>query len=83
MSRSYDLSDSYNRYEQSENCELLSIFHFGSIVLICIFYFRYVRALGAVYLRLTAASIEVYKYLEPLYNDYRKIRWMDNMGSKH
>lgn len=34
------------------------------------------------YLRLTAPSIEIYKYLEPLYNDYRKLRWMDTTGSK-
>lgn len=43
--------------------------------------FKYVRALGAMYLRLTAPSIEIYKYLEPLYNDYRKLRWMDTTGN--
>jgi len=36
--------------------------------------FKYVRALGAYYLRLTGSSIDCYKYLEPLLNDYRKIR---------
>jgi len=41
-----------------------------------------VRALGAVYMRLTGSSLDVYKYLEPLYNDYRKLRFMDKMGSK-
>ena len=36
--------------------------------------FKYVRALGAFYLRLTGSSMDCYKYLEPLLNDYRKIR---------
>lgn len=36
--------------------------------------FKYVRALGAFYLRLTATSVDCYKYLEPLYNDNRKLR---------
>lgn len=30
--------------------------------------------LGAFYLRLTGTDIDVYRYLEPLYNDYRKVR---------
>jgi len=42
--------------------------------------FKYLRALGAMYIRLTCPAIEVYKYLEPLYNDYRKLRYMDRMG---
>jgi len=36
--------------------------------------YKYVRALGAFYLRLVGTSVECYKYLEPLLNDYRKIR---------
>ncbi|XP_023012476.2 pre-mRNA processing factor 38 [Leptinotarsa decemlineata] len=36
--------------------------------------FKYVRALGAFYMRLTGTSLDCYKYLEPLYNDYRKLR---------
>jgi len=36
--------------------------------------FKYVRALGAFYMRLVGTSAEVYKYLEPLYNDYRKMK---------
>lgn len=36
--------------------------------------FKYVRALGAFYMRLTGTSLDCYKYLEPLYNDNRKIR---------
>ncbi|VVB02974.1 unnamed protein product [Arabis nemorensis] len=35
---------------------------------------RYVRILGAFYLRLTGSDVDVYRYLEPLYNDYRKVR---------
>jgi len=35
---------------------------------------RYVRVLGAFYLRLTGTDSDVYLYLEPLYNDYRKLR---------
>uniref|UniRef100_A0A914HC58 Pre-mRNA-splicing factor 38 n=1 Tax=Globodera rostochiensis TaxID=31243 RepID=A0A914HC58_GLORO len=42
--------------------------------------FKYVRALGAMYIRLIFNSVEVYKYLEPLYNDYRKLRYMNRMG---
>lgn len=36
--------------------------------------YKYVRALGAFYLRLVGKPLDVYNYLEPLYNDYRKIR---------
>ena len=36
--------------------------------------FKYVRALGAFYMRLTGSSLDCYKYLEPLYNDNRKLR---------
>ena len=43
--------------------------------------FKYMRALGAFYLRLIGTPLEVYKYLEPLYNDFRKLRRMDKMGN--
>jgi pre-mRNA-splicing factor 38A len=36
--------------------------------------FRYLRALGAFYLRLVGNAKEIYQYLEPLLNDYRKLR---------
>ncbi|XP_076371041.1 pre-mRNA processing factor 38 [Tachypleus tridentatus] len=42
--------------------------------------FKYVRALGAFYMRLVGTSIDSYKYLEPLYNDYRKIRRQNRQG---
>lgn len=41
------------------------------------------RALGAFYMRLVGTSVEIYKYLEPLYNDYRKIRFQNKEGSKN
>ena len=45
--------------------------------------FKYVRALGAYYMRLTGTSLDCYKYLEPLLNDYRKIRLQDRDGKFH
>eukprot|EP01023_Acetabularia_acetabulum_P023914 TRINITY_DN23240_c0_g1_i3.p1 TRINITY_DN23240_c0_g1~~TRINITY_DN23240_c0_g1_i3.p1 ORF type:complete len:327 (-),score=50.09 TRINITY_DN23240_c0_g1_i3:189-1139(-) len=36
--------------------------------------YKYLRLLGAFYLRLTGTSQDVYQYLEPLYNDPRKVR---------
>jgi hypothetical protein len=35
--------------------------------------YKYLRALGAFYLRLTARAPDVYAYLEPLLNDFRKL----------
>lgn len=43
---------------------------------------RYVRVLGAFYLRLTGTDVDIYRYLEPLYNDYRKLRRKLADGSK-
>jgi len=43
--------------------------------------FKYVRALGAYYLRLTGTALDCYKYLEPLLNDYRKIRKQKRDGN--
>lgn len=42
--------------------------------------FKYVRALGAFYLRLVGNSVDIYKYLEPLYIDYRKMKRMNRMA---
>ncbi|RNA06161.1 pre-mRNA-splicing factor 38A [Brachionus plicatilis] len=44
--------------------------------------FKYVRALGAFYMRITGSSQDVYKYLEPLYIDYRKMKRL-NKDSKY
>jgi pre-mRNA-splicing factor 38A len=42
--------------------------------------FKYVRALGCFYMRLVGRSEDIYKYLEPLYNDYRKISYRGVSG---
>ncbi|NXI03599.1 PR38A factor, partial [Pachycephala philippinensis] len=42
--------------------------------------FKYVRMLGALYMRLTGTAIDCYKYLEPLYNDYRKVKHQNRDG---
>lgn len=42
--------------------------------------FKYVRALGALYMRLTGTSVDCYKYLEPLFNDNRKLRRQNKQG---
>jgi len=36
--------------------------------------YKYARLLGAFYLRLVGRPPEIYQYLEPLYNDYRRVR---------
>lgn len=43
--------------------------------------FKYVRALGALYMRITGTSLDCYKYLEPLYLDYRKMKYMNRNGA--
>ncbi|KAK3924939.1 Pre-mRNA-splicing factor 38 [Frankliniella fusca] len=43
--------------------------------------FKYVRALGATYMRLVGTSIDCYKYLEPLLNDGRKLRQQTREGA--
>jgi pre-mRNA-splicing factor 38A len=43
--------------------------------------YKYVTALGSFYLRLIGRSEEIYSYLEPLYNDYRKLRLRETDGS--
>uniref|UniRef100_A0A8C2PJM3 Pre-mRNA-splicing factor 38A n=1 Tax=Capra hircus TaxID=9925 RepID=A0A8C2PJM3_CAPHI len=45
--------------------------------------FKYVRMLGALYMRLTGTAIDCYKYLEPLYNDYRKIKSQNRNGGEY
>uniref|UniRef100_A0A8C6M9D0 Pre-mRNA-splicing factor 38A n=1 Tax=Nothobranchius furzeri TaxID=105023 RepID=A0A8C6M9D0_NOTFU len=42
--------------------------------------FKYVRLLGAMYMRLTGTAVDCYKYLEPLYNDYRKVKCQNRNG---
>jgi len=45
--------------------------------------YKYVRLLGAFYLRLVGKAKDIYQYLEPLYNDYRKIRKKGDLGWKY
>lgn len=40
-------------------------------------HFKYVRALGAFYLRLTGRPVDIYENLEPLYANYDKLRYRD------
>jgi len=42
--------------------------------------YKYVTALGCFYLRLIGKPEDVYSYFEPLYNDYRKIRYRETDG---
>jgi len=42
--------------------------------------FKYLRALGAAYLRISQRPMTVYKTLEPLLADYRKLRYRDMQG---
>lgn len=41
--------------------------------------FKYLRALGAFYLRLVGRPVEIHQKLEPLLRDYRKLRVVDRM----
>ena len=43
--------------------------------------FKYLRVLGAFYLRLVGRAADVYRYLEPLLADYRRIRVRNPDGS--
>ena len=42
---------------------------------------RYLRALAAIYIRMTFRAVDVYEILEPLLKDYRKLRY--RLQSKH
>ncbi|KAF1578198.1 UNVERIFIED_CONTAM: Pre-mRNA-splicing factor 38A, partial [Eudyptes robustus] len=42
--------------------------------------YKYLRALAALYIRLTFNSVEIFTFLEPLYGDYRKLRYMNRNG---
>lgn len=41
---------------------------------------KYLRALGALYLRVTARPVTTFRTLEPLFADYRKLRYRDLTG---
>ena len=42
--------------------------------------YKYVRILGAFYMRLVGRPIDIYQYLEPLLNDFRKLRSKEKSG---
>ncbi|WFD35464.1 hypothetical protein MCUN1_002318 [Malassezia cuniculi] len=42
---------------------------------------RYLRAVAAMYVRLVFKSLDVYEILEPMLNDYHKLRWRDASGN--
>ena len=42
--------------------------------------FKYLRCLGATYMRLVGTSLDCYNYLEPLLRDYRKLKRMKSDG---
>jgi len=42
--------------------------------------FKYLRALAAIYIRMTFGAMEVYEILEPLLKDYRKLRYRSQTG---
>jgi len=42
--------------------------------------FKYLRALAAMYIRMTFRAVDVYEILEPLLKDYRKLRNRDMRG---
>lgn len=57
--------------------------HCGSLIYyLSVYFIRYVRLLGAMYMRLTGTAVDCYKYLEPLYNDYRKIKSQNRNGGE-
>jgi hypothetical protein len=45
--------------------------------MLLIFLDRYLRALAAMYIRMTFRAVDVYEMLEPLLKDYRKLRHLD------
>ncbi|KAF9472205.1 PRP38-domain-containing protein [Pholiota conissans] len=42
--------------------------------------FKYLRALAALYIRMTFRAVDIYELLEPLLKDYRKLRLRDMSG---
>lgn len=42
--------------------------------------FKYLRLLGAFYLRLVGTPVDIYTHLEPLYTDYRKVAYRSMQG---
>ena len=67
-------------YLQAEEFKyVISLFLMECIVTLIVWCERYMRALAAMYVRMTFQAVEVYEILEPLLKDYRKLR-LRNMG---
>jgi pre-mRNA-splicing factor 38A len=64
-------------------CKLLQIQPEKDIILEYLQFeeFKYLRAVVAMYVRLAFSSLEVYEVLEPMLNDYRKLRFRQMSGS--
>ena len=68
-------------YLQAEEFKyVISLFLMECIVTLIVWCERYMRALAAMYVRMTFQAVEVYEVLEPLLKDYRKLR-LRNMGT--
>ena len=63
-------TDIVQEYIKQQSSKYVFTFPFLFFIIV----FRYLRALAALYFRMTAPDVEVYRVLEPLYNDYRKLR---------
>jgi hypothetical protein len=70
----------WNIFKRMNSSGLLSVFFFSLSVKCFHPSCRYLRALAALYIRMTFRAVEVYELLEPLLKDYRKLR-QRNMGS--
>ena len=73
-------------YKKCSRLKFYWCIHVGLIVdlwsMLSVSFIRYVRLLGAMYMRLTGTAVDCYKYLEPLYNDYRKIKSQNRNGGE-
>ena len=66
-------------------CKLLQIQPDREIILEYLQYpdLKYLRAIAALYARLTFPSLQVYETLEPMLEDYRKLRFREMSGTYH
>jgi pre-mRNA-splicing factor 38A len=66
-------------------CKLLQIQPDKQIVMEYLSFkeFKYLRAIAAMYVRLAFSSLEVYEILEPMLEDYRRLRFRQMSGNYH
>lgn len=67
-------SSAYPVCEVSSNSSDTPSFRRSSSLCSALKFHRYLRALAAIYIRMTFRAVEVYELLEPLLKDYRKLR---------